>query len=436
MSGLAEILLAMGHSVSGSDRRMSEITAYLQKKGAQIFEGHDAKNIQQADYLVYSSAIPQSNPEMERARQLGIPCIRRAEMLGQLFNRRLGIGVAGTHGKTSTTSMLGEALLLAGSDPTIIVGGKIRNWQTGARLGRGEILVAEADEYDRSFLALFPRLAVLTSLEADHLDIYKDLDDLKGTFLRFAGQVAFDGALIVNGDDPVLQELIPQMQAQVITYGLAPERDYHAADLRFEEAFSTFSVYGGERLLGKIKLSVPGEHNIKNALAVVAAGMELEIDFNTLKQSLGSYQGVGRRFEILGSAQNILVVDDYAHHPTEIRATLQSARRGWRRKIIAVFQPHLYSRTRDFYKEFAAALDLADLTLVTDVYPAREEALAGISGELIVKEMASKTLYVEQKEQLLSALRAQARAGDMVIFIGAGDITLFAHQYFETLKED
>ncbi len=435
MCALAEIIAAMGHKVTGSDKQKSEFTSLLEKKGALVYEGHEAANLQHADYLVYSSAVPENNPERQEAFKKGIPQIRRAELLGQLFNRSLGIGVAGTHGKTTTAAMLGCLLVEAGLDPVIIIGGRVKKWMSNARYGKGNILIAEADEFDRSFLALFPRMAVITSLEGDHLDIYKDIEDLKQAFIQYANQAAFDGSVVVCIDDENIRSIVPELQASVITYGLSSEADFRAENLVFEEAVSEFDVYHGRKLSGRLELHMPGEHNVKNALAVCAATAELGIDFGTIKKGLLNFSGISRRFEILGQAGNILVVDDYAHHPTEIRAALESALNGWQRRIIAVFQPHLFSRTRDFYKEFAKALDLADFTVITDIYPAREKPVAGISGEMINKEMNMENFYLADINNLQDLLLKHVQSGDMVIFLGAGDITKQAHSFLKQLNE-
>ena len=435
MSGLAEILLSLGHRVSGSDRQLSEITDYLQQHGAQIFEGHHAQNVQKVDFLIYSSAIPKDNPEMVRARELGIPTMRRAELLGQIFNRRFGIAVAGTHGKTTTTAMIGQVLLTAALDPTIIVGGRLHNLMTNARLGQSDYLVAEADEYDRSFLTLFPRIAVLTSLEADHLDIYRDLDDLKQTFVRFTDQVTFDGVIICCNEAPHLKSIRQEFKNTTLTYGLDDQADLWAEDIEFGENHSRFAVRNAAGKLGEVTLNVPGEHNVLNALATVAVGLELEIDFETIAKGLAEFKGVERRFDIHGIFGDIMVVDDYAHHPTEIRATLQAAKKGWQRRVVAVFQPHLYSRTRDFYKEFAEALQIADLAVVTDIYPAREEPIPGVTGQLISDAMGKKGQFIESEKALFEFLQKELRSGDMVLFLGAGSINRLAAKFTDLLKK-
>ncbi len=435
MSGLAEILLSLGHQVFGSDRQLSEITDYLQKRGATIYEGHHASNIRKVDYLIYSSAIPQDNPEMLRARELGIPTLRRAELLGQIFNRHFGIAVAGTHGKTTTTAMIGQILLEAALDPTIIVGGRLHNLMTNARLGQSEYLIAEADEYDRSFLTLFPRIAVLTSLEADHLDIYRDLDDLKKTFLRFTDQVTFDGVIICCNEAPNLQSIKSQFKNTTLTYGLNSAADLWADNIEFKEDRTHFEVHDASGKLGTITLHVPGEHNVLNALASIAVALELEIAFDRIARGLAAFRGVERRFDIHGIFNDIMIVDDYAHHPTEIKATLQAARNGWQRRIVAVFQPHLYSRTRDFYREFARALEIADLAVVTDIYPAREEPIPGVTGKLISDAMNGRGHFIEDEDGLFAFLQKELRPGDMALFIGAGSINQLAKKFTRRLQK-
>ena len=422
MSGLAEILMDMGHRVSGSDREKTEVTQYLENKGARIYEGHRAGNVSDVDFLVYSSAIPMDNPEMKQARALHIPLIRRAEMLGQLFNRKFGIGIAGTHGKTSTTSMLSSILLQAEMDPTIVAGGRLQNLMTNARLGKSDWLIAEADEYDRSFLALFPRIAVITSLEEDHLDIYADLNDLKKTFLQFANQTAFDGTVILCADDENLNQIRPEINSLTLTFGLSENADLRAENITYDKTASSWDLYSQGDLLGRINLQAPGAHNVKNALAAAATALELNVPFTDIQQGLASFKGVGRRFEIVDTVNDILIVDDYAHHPSETEAALNAALSGWQRRVIAVFQPHLYSRTRDFYRDFAAVLSKADTTVITDVYPARELPLPGVSGKMIADALINKHFYVEDKTQLAQEISSLVRPGDLVLFMGAGDI--------------
>ena len=435
MSGLAEILMAMGHRVSGSDREKTDVTDYLESKGAQIFKGHRADHVSTVDFLVYSSAIPADNPEMERARTLSIPLIRRAEMLGQLFNRKFGIAIAGTHGKTSTTSMLSSILLQSEMDPTIVAGGRLQNLMTNARLGKSDWLVAEADEYDRSFLALFPRIAVITSLEEDHLDIYADLDDLKKTFLRFANQTAFDGTVILCADDENLKEIQPKINSQTLTFGLSENAHLQARNIEYIETAASWDLYLHNTLLGRVALQAPGVHNVKNALAAAAAALELDVPFTHIRKGLAAFKGVGRRFEIVDTVDDILLVDDYAHHPSEADAAITAALNGWQRRVIAVFQPHLYSRTRDFYQDFAAVLSKADTAIVTDVYPARELPIPGVSGKMIADALKNKHYYIKERARLAKEISGLVKPGDLVLFMGAGDIWKSARELSLILRK-
>ncbi len=435
MSGLAEILLKMGHRVAGSDRQKTDITDYLEQCGATIYQGHVADQVGAVDYLVRSSAVPMDNPEVKAALQRSIPVMRRAELLGQLFNRKFGIAVAGTHGKTTTTSMLGHCLMKAGYDPTIIVGGRLKNLKTNARLGAGGILVAEADEYDRSFLTLFPRIAVMTSLEMDHQDIYSDLDDLEDTFLQFSHQIAFDGALILNTDDANLRRLKEKFPVPVVTYGVEREADYQAGEILFADHTSSFMVTAYGETLGRLHLNVPGVHNVKNALAAAAVCRELDIEFEEIKDALVQFEGVERRFEMIGQAQGVMIIDDYAHHPTEVEVTLLSARGGFNRRVIAVFQPHLFSRTAQFHREFAEALSRADVTVVTEIYPAREEPIPGVTGKMIADLLKNEAHYVADQNDIPGFLKPKLRPGDIVIFLGAGNINQQAVRLLRLLEE-
>ena len=359
MSGIAEIMLRNGYRVSGSDRELTDITEYLEQHGAKIYEGHSEKNLKDVDVLVYSSAVKEDNPERQKAQKLKIIQIRRAEMLAQIISRQYCIGISGTHGKTTTTSMVGAVLMEGELDPTIIVGGRLKSLKTNARVGEGEFVVVEADEYDRSFLALSPTLAVITSLETDHLDIYNDLDDLKNTFIEYANKTPFYGSIICCSDEHGVKEIIPQLNKKCITYGITDSADYHSGEISFENNQSLFNVHYKNELMGSIALKMPGIHNVKNALASVVVGNQLKIPFNKIKNALEKYEGVERRFEIKAVVNDIMIVDDYAHHPTEVQATISAAKNGWNNRVLAVLQPHLYSRTRDSYKEFAAALNKA-----------------------------------------------------------------------------
>jgi UDP-N-acetylmuramate--alanine ligase len=426
MSGIAEILHNLGYRVRGSDISTGEGTDYLQRLGIKIYDGHKASNIGSANVVVISSAVGNDNPEVVEARRLGIPVIKRAEMLGELMRLKYSIGVAGTHGKTTTTSMIGKIMTDAGLDPTIIVGGIVAGRGSGALLGAGEYLVAEADEYDRSFLSMYPSMAVVTNIEPDHLDCYDGMEDLENSFLNYMNRAPFYGMAIYCADDPTLMRLQDRITRASASFGFGPRADYQAADPEYGEGRARFTAFKRGEKLGDIFLHVPGRHNILNAIAATAAAMELEIPFETIADSLAGFRGVGRRFEIKGLINDIMVVDDYAHHPTEIIATLDAARQSYERRIIAVFQPHLYSRTRQFYREFAEALNRADIIFLTDIYPAREKPMEGVTSELIsafaLRQGYDNIKYVGPKENAVEEVLRIARPGDMVITMGAGSV--------------
>lgn len=439
MSGIAKVLLNQGFRITGSDLQDSEVVAHLRQIGAEITIGHRAENVQGAQVVVYSSAVKPENPELAEARRQKLPIIPRAEILAELMRMKYGIAVAGTHGKTTTTSMIGAVMTEAELDPTIIVGGRVKSLATNARLGSGEFLVAEADEFDRSFLRLAPAIAVITTLETEHLDCYKDLDEIKSAFLQFADHVPFYGSVIACLDEPGVAELIPKMRRTVITYGFSDKAQIRALDPSFLQTRTRFAVKVRGEARGELALNLPGLHNVKNALAAVGVAEELNIGFEIVRRGLQKFHGVARRFEIKGEAQGIMVVDDYAHHPTEIKATLAAAKKGWNRRIIAVFQPHLYTRTRDFAVDFGASFADADLLIVTGIYGARELPIAGVSGELVIeaakKAGHSEVRYIPEKGEIISELKNLCRSGDMVITLGAGDIWKVAKDYFEQLEE-
>jgi UDP-N-acetylmuramate--alanine ligase len=440
MSGIAEILIDQGFRVSGSDRALSEVTEHLQSLGATIYEGHKAENLAaDVDTLVYSSAVASENPELAEAERRKIPIVRRAEMLAEVMRLKYGIGIAGTHGKTTTTSMVSLVLLEGGFDPTVIVGGKLSGLGgTNARLGKGDFIVVEADEFDRSFLSITPTIAVLTTLETDHLDCYRDLEDIKGAFIQFANKVPFYGFIVLCLDEPALQDIMPQIsKKKLLTYGLTPQADIQAIEIHHKENTSTFTVTRGFDDLGQITLQIPGKHNIQNALAAIAVGLQLGVPFSKVKAGIEKFTGVYRRWEKKGEVNGIAVYDDYAHHPTECRATLSGVKSGWRRRVVCVFKPHLYSRTRDFYEEFGKAFLLADVLVLTDVYPAREEPIQGVTGELIAnaaKQFGHKDVhYIQDKKQLPEYLKKNTRPGDIVITMGAGDIWKFGEEFLKQL---
>ena len=440
MSGLAEILISQGFKVSGSDLSTSEITDHLMDIGAEIFKGHKAENIKGADLVVYSSAVNIENPEVKEANERKIPAIKRAEMLAETMRMKYGIGIAGTHGKTTTTSMVGLVLTAGNIDPTIIVGGKLSGLGgTNARLGKGDYIVVEADEFDRTFLKLTPSIAAITTLEKEHLDTYKDLDDIKSAFIQFANKVPFFGFVVLCLDEPALQDIIPHINKKIITYGISPQADIRATDIEYNNNNSTYNVNYRGKDLGRISLNLPGLHYIKNSLVAVTIAKEMGVPFETIKEALGSFSGVYRRFETKLSS-DILVLDDYAHHPTETTATLLGIRSGWKRRLVAVFQPHLYSRTRDFYAEFGRSFLSSDVFICTDVYPAREKPMEGLSGKMIsdaAKDFGHKNvIYEPDKNKLPELLKTLVQKDDIVITMGAGDIWKYGEQFAELYKSE
>jgi UDP-N-acetylmuramate--alanine ligase len=440
MSGIAEILLNQGFQISGSDNNLTDITNHLSDLGIKIYEGHSEKNLEDVDVLVYSSAVTLDNPEVKAAVERKIPIIKRAEMLAECMRMKYGIGIAGTHGKTTTTSMVGLTLTEGGIDPTIIVGGKLSGLGgTNARLGNSEFIVVEADEFDRTFLKLTPTIAALTTLESEHLDTYKDLDDIKSAFIEFANKVPFYGFVVLCMDEPALQDIIPQINKKIFTYGLTTQADIRATDIVHSEFSSSYTVkYKGEEL-GKINLKIPGIHNVKNSLVAVCIAKEMGIDFKIIRKALASFAGVYRRFEVKYNKE-VLVIDDYAHHPTETSATLAGIRNGWNnRRLIAVFQPHLFTRTRDFYQEFGRSFLNSDVFICTDIYPAREKPVEGITGQLVA-DAAKKfghrnVIYIKDKNEIPQELFELKKDNDIIVGMGAGDIWKYLNIFVEMLRD-
>ena len=440
MSGIAELLINLGFSISGSDLAESEITKKLKKNGAKIYKAHNKRNIIDAEVIVYSSAVPKNNPELMAAKTLKIPIIKRAEMLGELIAlKQTSIGVAGTHGKTSTSSMLGALLTYGKMDPTLVVGGLVQNLNTNSLLGKSDFIVVEADEYDKSFLQMKPTLAIINNIEEEHMDCYKDINDLHDSFIQFANSVPFYGGVAVCIDSIGIQQILPKIKRPIITYGFSKEADIYAEEISYKELKTSFTLYNKNKKCGRVKLNVPGKHNVLNSLAAITIGYELGLDSKTIIAGINSYSGVRRRFEIKGEAQGIIVVDDYAHHPTEVEATLQAAKKGWDRRIISVFQPHLFSRTKIFYKEFAKAFMSSDILLITDIYPAREKPIDGVSGKLIFNAAKSEghknIYYINDLEEINDTLDKITEENDMVITIGAGTIWRYGQSYFDHLKD-
>ncbi len=437
MSGIAEVLLNLGYAVSGSDMVSNDVTDNLVERGAVFFKGHYAKNIGDVDVVVYSSAVRQDNVELVAARDRGITVIPRAEMLAELMRMKFGIAIAGTHGKSTTTSLTGDVLSAGDFDPTIIVGGKVTNLGANVRVGTSEYLVAEADEFDRSFLKLMPTIAVVTTLEAEHMECYTDMEDLRGAFLEFMNKVPFYGAVILCLDEASLQELLPSINRRVITYGLSTQSDLRATRIRFEADCCTFEVISRGQSYGEIEMKLLGLHNVRNTLAAIAVGLELGMDFPSIKKGVENFRGVHRRFEIIGKAEDIIVVDDFGHHPTEIRTTLQGAKLGYDRRVIAVFQPHLYSRTKNFAGDFGQAFLHSDVLIVTGIYPSREDPIPGVTAELVyraAKDYGHREVYfVPEKDEIPEKLMSIVKPGDLVISFGAGDVWKSTKAFYEIL---
>jgi UDP-N-acetylmuramate--alanine ligase len=427
MSGIAEVLLNLGYRVTGSDIRRNELIERLEGRGAKVYVGHEPANVEGAHVVVYSSAVARDNVEVHVARQRGIPVIARAEMLAELMRLKYGIAIAGTHGKTTTTSMVAAVLGAGGFDPTVVVGGRVHGLGANARLGQGEFLVAEADESDGSFLKLTPTIAVVTTVDAEHLDHYADLEAIRAAFLAFVNKVPFYGAAVLCLDQPNIQHMIPAVDKRVITYGLESGADLTARRLQFSGIASQFEVVHRGRVLGQASLQVPGRHNVLNALAAIAVGLDLEVPFPAVQQALAGFSGVQRRFQIRGEAQGVLVVDDYGHHPAEIRATLAAAKAGFDRRVITIFQPHRFSRTLHLRQEFLTAFYQSDVLLVMDIYPAGEAPIEGVHARDLAEGIAAhghrEVHYMDgDRAGIIQYLCESTRPGDLVLTLGAGDV--------------
>ena len=439
MSGIAEVLLNLGYEVSGSDLRETEITRRLAELGGEIAYGHRAENIVEADVVVTSTAVKFDNPEVVEAHRRLVPVIPRAEMLAELMRMKYGIAVAGTHGKTTTTSMVATVLSHGGIDPTVVIGGRLDSLGSNAKLGQGKFLVAEADESDGSFLKLSPTIAVVTNIDADHLDFYRDLEQIKETFVDFINKVPFFGLAVLCLDDANIQALIPQVRKRFVTYGLNNQADYNATDIEHHGDRTSFSVYCRGEHLGRLSIRMPGRHNVLNALAAVAVARELELPFATITEGFQDFGGVQRRFQIKHDAGGIMVVDDYGHHPAEIKATLAAARSGWERRLIVAFQPHRYTRTRALFGEFVTAFYQADQVVVMDVYPAGEEPIPGADGRGLAEGISSHghrdARFIGEREAVVEHLLAVVQPGDIVITLGAGNIWQVGEQLVRRLRE-
>ncbi|PYX01640.1 MAG: UDP-N-acetylmuramate--L-alanine ligase [Acidobacteria bacterium] len=442
MSGIAEVLLNLGYKVSGSDLKTSSLTQRLGGLGATVFEGHRSENVAGAEVVVTSSAIAEDNPEVLEARKLHIAVIPRAEMLAELMRFKYGIAVAGMHGKTTTTSMIASVLAAGGLDPTVVVGGRVEAMGSNARSGKSQYLVAEADESDRSFLRLSPILAVVTNIDREHMDCYRNMRDVKRAFLEFIDRIPFYGIAVVCNDDPVLRRMFPQIKRRTVTYGtrrgsdflIKPDKTRFAAETTPVSHFHV--TYQGEEL-GEFRLHVPGAHNVLNATAAIAVGIGLEIQTEQIRAALENFRGVDRRFQLRGKAAGVSVIDDYGHHPTEIRATVAAARQCGFRRIHVVFQPHRYTRTRDLADEFATAFQNADSLVVLDIYAASEHPIEGITGEMLAKSISETggvvAQYVASFADAVAAVSAAAQPGDMVLTLGAGSVSQLGPMILEQL---
>ena len=445
MSGIAEVLLNLGYKVSGSDLRSSAATQRLAGLGATTFEGHRAENITGAEVVVTSSAIATDNPEVSEAHKLHIPVIQRAEMLAELMRLKYGIAIAGMHGKTTTTSMVAAVLAAGGLDPTVVVGGRVDAMGSNARLGKSQYLVAEADESDRSFLKLSPILSVVTNIDREHMDTYRNMRDVKKTFLDFMDRIPFYGMIVACNDDPLLRRLIPDVQRRIVTYGTKRGSDFliKSEETKREGStdsrpYSRFRVTYQKKELGEFTLYVPGAHNVLNATAAIAVAIGLDIPVDYIRTALDQFRGVDRRFQLRGRVANISVIDDYGHHPTEIKATLAAARQCGFRKVHVIFQPHRYTRTRDLMEEFTTAFADADSLFVLDIYAASEKPIEGITGEALVQRIREKSgkpvEYVSSAADAITAATSAAHDGDMILTLGAGSVSQLGPLLVERLS--
>jgi UDP-N-acetylmuramate--alanine ligase len=426
MSGLAEILRTLEFDVSGSDLREGENTKNLQRLGVRIDIGHRAENVHGTDVVVYSSAVQDTNPEVVEARNLGIPVIPRAEMLAELMRVKYGIAIAGSHGKTTTTSLVATIVRAAGFDPTVVVGGRMAALGSNARLGAGDLLIAEADESDGSFLRLTPTIAVVTNIDPEHLDFYKTHEVLKDAFVQFIEKVPFYGLAVLCLDHPHVQDLLPRVGRRHVTYGLSPQAHYYARNITFQGLSTSFVAYSRGKSLGQFTVRMPGQHNVLNTLSAIAVADELEVPLDVVKDALATFHGVARRFSIVGEVEGITLVDDYGHHPAEVEATLDAARKAYDQRILVAFQPHRYSRTAHLFDDFSRAFNKADVLLLTDIYAAGEKPIPGISSERLARSIAEhghhNVRYLPDRTEIAAQLAKIARPGDIVIALGAGDI--------------
>ena len=439
MSGIAEVLLNLGYAITGSDVSLSDITQRLTSLGAVIFSGHQASHLRDADVVVTSTAVKDDNPEVLEAHRRNIPVIPRAEMLAELLKMKFSVAVSGSHGKTTTTSMVSTVLAYGGLDPTMVIGGKLASIGSNAKIGDGEIIVAEADESDGSFLKLNPCLAVITNIDREHLDYYRDIEEIKAAFLKFANIVPFYGSTILCLDNEHVREILPQIKRKVITYGLTSPADYQATEMVLTGPLSKFSVSCRGERLGEVTLNVPGRFNIANALATIAVARELDMPFDAIRKGLEAFVGVHRRLEIKGKVNGVTVVDDYGHHPTEIRETLAAARQVWKDRIIVVFQPHRYTRTQKLFNEFLTAFPDADYLIVTDIYAASEKPIEGVSAANLCEGIRAhghqNVIYLSGFDEMTDHLLAMAKPSDVIITQGAGSVWKVGEEFLKRVDK-
>jgi UDP-N-acetylmuramate--alanine ligase len=440
MSGIAEVLLNLGYAVSGSDLHESEATRRLRSFGAQVFVGHQEENLSaHPSVVVISTAVKYSNPEVLEARRRQIPVIPRAEMLAELMRMKYGVAVAGSHGKTTTTSMVAAVLSAAGLDPTMVIGGRLRMLGTNAKMGQGEILVAEADESDGSFLLLSPTIAVVTNIDREHMDFHQTMERLNESFLNFINKVPFYGLAVLCLDNANVRALLPKVRKRFATYGLSSEADFSAQDLQLRPVGGEFTALHHGKPLGRVRIHLPGRHSATNALAAVTVGCELEVPFSRIAEALDDFTGIHRRFEIKGEPCGVMVIDDYGHHPAEIQATIGAIRDSWKRPLTVIFQPHRFSRTRDLFDEFLTAFEGADRLVLTDIYGAGEDPIDGVTSEVLYQAIKRKghleVEFIADKAQVVEQLAGKLNAGDIALTLGAGDIYKVGEALVETLRE-
>ncbi len=437
MGALASLVMAQGHHASGSDLKDSAMTQRLKEEGAKIFIGHDARNVEDADFVIFSSAVDENNPELKTATARNIPILRRAQLLSQLMQGHIGITVAGAHGKTTTTSMISNLLINAGLQPTTAVGGIINGTTNNARLGAGRHFVAEVDESDGSFLYFSPQYSVITNIDFEHLDYYHNWENIIKAYREFIWKTTVDGVVIGFGDDERLMALLKASKRNFETYGFTKDHAVHALNIQFDHFSSRFDCIVHGKNMGPVVLNVPGQHNIANAMACISLGLKLNIDFNVIVQNLREYKGVNRRFQTIGTVDEVLVIDDYGHHPTEILATLSAAQKVKKNRLVVAFQPHRYTRLKSLLKEFAQSLTQCDYLIVTDVYAASEKPIEGITGARLseeVQKISTKPVVYLEKDKIMEHLLKIVKPGDLVMTLGAGDITKISYELVEALK--